>query len=109
MADLIPFPALPLTDAEARAIGAEMERAGDRYDPTEMPRLAAFQRRVVLWAISREMIARRSWVVEEEGGEFSVYDESKPKTEDNYYGLVAYGFTSRAAAERYIAGTDEPA
>jgi hypothetical protein len=36
-------------------------------------------------------------------GEFAVYDDSSPETEEFNYGLIAYGFESRADAERYIA------
>jgi hypothetical protein len=41
-------------------------------------------------------------IEEGKNGEFAVYDESAPKTEEFYYGLIAYGFESRADAERYI-------
>jgi hypothetical protein len=42
-------------------------------------------------------------IEEGKNGEFAVYDDSAPETEDFYYGLIAYGFESRADAERYIA------
>lgn len=42
-------------------------------------------------------------VVEDHPGEFAVYDDSMPKTEEYYYGLCAYGFASRADAELYVA------
>ena len=47
----------------------------------------------------------RIW--EGENGEFSLYDDSTPKTEENYYGLVAYGFESLAEAEQFSAAFRE--
>ena len=42
-------------------------------------------------------------IEEGKNGEFAVYDDSAPETEEFNYGLIAYGFESRADAERYIA------
>jgi hypothetical protein len=41
-------------------------------------------------------------IEEGKNGEFAVYDDSAPKSEEFYYGPIAYCFESRADAERYI-------
>lgn len=49
-------------------------------------------------------------IVDREDGTFAVVDTSEPAYEDDeslYYQAIADGFTSRAAAWRYIAEVDE--
>lgn len=52
--------------------------------------------------MTNDEILKHWHVVESSKSQFVIIDESAPKTEEFYYGMVADGFDTREQAEQYI-------